>query len=938
MWEIWRGVMGKGTKGEDARRRLRRGASIDGQGPPGIGRKSVKPNMEAIREPEAPPLPPGALQGSGVVHFKDMMLDLDDTESEEERYGGAGGLYEEASPSARPKRPLVRKHKQIIIMVGLPGRGKTFLCNKLRYYLNWLGHVTEHFNVGKYRRLAREAGEVQTAAFFDSRNHAGMEMRKRALDAALRDMLQWLETDEAQVAIFDATNTTEERRRYLISHFHGRYSYLFVESICNDQDVLEQNYRYKMMYSPDYARVSTEEALNDFRERIRKYEEVYEPITDDRIHYIKLVDMVTGRGQIVINRISGYIPGKIVFFLMQICKSGLAKPRKIWLSRHGESEYNAMGRIGGNSNLTDFGKTYAKRLVDALLDRLPYDLDGTPLPVSVWTSTLRRTIATAEHLPFPKLRWKVLDEIQAGTCDGMTYEEISDKMPEEFAARKGDKLRYRYPSGESYLDVVQRVEPVIIEVERERECVCIVAHQAVIRCLYGYMMGLPQSEIPSIPVPLHTLIELTPKPDGTMHEERFPIDVTSATPEPVHTPLHYTSVAPGAESGRADLEPSAPVQAINKLTQALGTLGRSFTGDDGADGEPQLVPTVVAGTARSPSHNSAGNSFYQEGGVSAEQRWPAGSRSNSRNRGQSLSLGSAGGAQAGASEVASQHELAAAGREESYEVQGAQLPPRNSRMSQMTGIEGSQVSAGASGPAVPQSAGMPPPAMAASCPVLSALDAVAGGAAGAEQAGGIPISGSADRVGALTSESQAIYGGSPPAQAMPSQPPMVTGPTGGAESNVLVSPARAHASGAPLPPRGPTHGFASSPRPPVGTGLGTQVAGPSPLTQQLRSAGQSAASLTSLGRESKAGSQPDSGGLAGSKTEQKTSQLDLTHLLPESLAVREDDGNERSPSRMSKSIVGGADQDHLETAHGAEDPEGIRAEADNLRDTPRDEQ
>jgi hypothetical protein len=35
------------------------------------------------------------------------------------------------------------------------------------------------------------------------------------------------------------------------------------------------------------------------------------------------------------------------------------------------------------------------------------------LPVSVWTSTLRRTIATANFLPYPKLRWKALDEIHA---------------------------------------------------------------------------------------------------------------------------------------------------------------------------------------------------------------------------------------------------------------------------------------------------------------------------------------------------------------------------------------------------------------------------------------------------------------------------------------------------------------------------------------------
>ena len=40
------------------------------------------------------------------------------------------------------------------------------------------------------------------------------------------------------------------------ARFHGRWQYLFIESICNDPAVLEQNYRYKMMYSPDYAAAS----------------------------------------------------------------------------------------------------------------------------------------------------------------------------------------------------------------------------------------------------------------------------------------------------------------------------------------------------------------------------------------------------------------------------------------------------------------------------------------------------------------------------------------------------------------------------------------------------------------------------------------------------------------------------------------------------------
>ncbi len=41
------------------------------------------------------------------------------------------------------------------------------------------------------------------------------------------------------------------------------------------------------------------------------------------------------------------------------------------------------------------------------------------------------------------------------------------------------------------MDVIQRLEPVIIEIERERECVCVVAHQAILRALYGYFMKIP---------------------------------------------------------------------------------------------------------------------------------------------------------------------------------------------------------------------------------------------------------------------------------------------------------------------------------------------------------------------------------------------------------------------------------------------------------------
>ena len=44
-------------------------------------------------------------------------------------------------------------------------------------------------------------------------------------------------------------------------------------------------------------------------------------------------------------------------------------------------------------------------------------------------------------------RWKALDEIDAGACDGMTYADIHRKFYEEFLKRDEDKYSCRYPGG-----------------------------------------------------------------------------------------------------------------------------------------------------------------------------------------------------------------------------------------------------------------------------------------------------------------------------------------------------------------------------------------------------------------------------------------------------------------------------------------------------------
>lgn len=175
--------------------------------------------------------------------------------------------------------------------------------------------------------------------------------------------------------------------------------------------------------------------------------------------------------------------------------------------------FNLSGQIGGDANISERGEAYARALPDLVKN------SAGNLPLTVWTSTLKRTNQTARFLPYEKLTWKALDELDSGVCDGLTYAEIEKEYPQDFKARDEDKYNYRYIGGESYRDVVIRLEPIIMELERS-ENILIVTHQAVLRCIYAYFMGLGSEKSPWMEVPLHCLIKLTPRAYKT-EEERF---------------------------------------------------------------------------------------------------------------------------------------------------------------------------------------------------------------------------------------------------------------------------------------------------------------------------------------------------------------------------------------------------------------------------------
>ena len=48
----------------------------------------------------------------------------------------------------------------VVVMVGLPARGKSYIARQLSKYLNWLGVDTELFNAGEYRRKILGPGQV----------------------------------------------------------------------------------------------------------------------------------------------------------------------------------------------------------------------------------------------------------------------------------------------------------------------------------------------------------------------------------------------------------------------------------------------------------------------------------------------------------------------------------------------------------------------------------------------------------------------------------------------------------------------------------------------------------------------------------------------------------------------------------------------------------
>ena len=437
--------------------------------------------------------------------------------------------------------------KLVLVMVGLPARGKTYIARRVARYLHFFhGAPTKVFNVGNYRREI--SGAKVGSSFFSNKNAKSLAERQKAAEYAMRDLKQWLQekNDKGRVGIFDATNTTKERREWIIQELAGimesKSHIIFVESICNNEDIINENIRAVKLNMPDYKGENPEKAVEDFKKRIENYESIYQPISDEELSWVRLVD--AGR-QVTMNNIKGFLAGRVVQFLINLH----FHPRPIYLSRHGQSEYNKLQKVGGDSGLSPAGEEYALALSKYVDEHILVDkidgIDGNPMHARLFTSSLRRTKLTARHIKHDTLddgwivmRPKVLrnlDEIYAGVFDGYTYKEIQTVAPEEFEARSRNKLTYRYPRGESYLDVIDRLAPVIQEIERTKDPILIVGHQGILRIIYSYFMDYPREKAPFEKIPLNTIIKLIPDTYDCKEERKCLIPMSN---EDKNTPSH----------------------------------------------------------------------------------------------------------------------------------------------------------------------------------------------------------------------------------------------------------------------------------------------------------------------------------------------------------------------------------------------------------------
>jgi broad specificity phosphatase PhoE len=164
---------------------------------------------------------------------------------------------------------------------------------------------------------------------------------------------------------------------------------------------------------------------------------------------------------------------------------------RILLARHGETEWNRLGRWQGHADppLNETGRDQAAALAEQLQG------DGI---AAVYSSDLRRASETArivaDRLGLAVTEDRALREIDVGSWSGLTREQVRERYPEGFARWLEGEIGH---DGETREELSQRVVGAVerIASTHQGEHVLVVTHGGAIRSLRRHAAGDPGESI-----------------------------------------------------------------------------------------------------------------------------------------------------------------------------------------------------------------------------------------------------------------------------------------------------------------------------------------------------------------------------------------------------------------------------------------------------------
>ena len=401
-----------------------------------------------------------------------------------------------------------KDEKLYIVMVGLPSQGKSTIAYRLKDIFTKNDIPTRIFNNGQIRRQYARLKNTWEAEFFNPGNNAAVELRKRFAMININWAKKYVNT-KGEVAILDATNVSSDRRRLLIDRLND-HPILFIECINNDEEIVDMSIAMKVK-APEFADVTEEEAVREFKKRIEYYRMIYAPRSDER-NFIRMDSL---HNRIIDEKLTDQLP---LYSRIRDCLvTDVVK--SLFLIRHTETFFNVEDRIGGDSDLTPKGIEQAHALARFFRNKkISY----------IFTSEKKRTIQTAE--PIRALQQdctivplKEFNEIYSGICEGMSYDEIQRFMPDVYSARKADKYNYIYPDGEGYITMKERTRIGIKKafyLNRKPDNIMIIGHRAVNRMILSHFLYRRQEDVPYIYVPQDKFYHIVATQDRKVFELR----------------------------------------------------------------------------------------------------------------------------------------------------------------------------------------------------------------------------------------------------------------------------------------------------------------------------------------------------------------------------------------------------------------------------------